>query len=280
LARWSACVLLLVFTAALGIAPATRPAVSEPAPLDYVALGDSITAGHDLLGGSREGFVPRYEAFIEADTGVPVDLVNLGVDGQSSSGLLRTLREGARVRHHVRGAEALTLDIGTNDLLLAHSMYVRGEPRPCGGSDGQRCLRTATARFKANYDAILQEIKALRGGRPTVLRAATLYDPFVSGDKKRDSHGGDGAKNDFEVFDAYYSAFNDHIATTATLNNVPYADVHRAFNGPTGGQDPRETGHVLPLPEDGIHPSNPGHAAIADLMRNLGYAPLYTPPAP
>lgn len=277
MAKWRPYALFLLFAVVLGIVPTARPAISEPAPPDYVALGDSITAGHDLLPGSREGFVPRYRAFIETDTDTTVNLVNLGVDGQSSSGLLQALRESARFRYYVREADVLTLNIGTNDLLLAHSMYVRGKPRICGGFDGQKCLRSATARFKANYGAILREIKTLRGGRPTVIRAATLYNPFVGRDKKRDSHGADGAKNDFEVFDAYYGTFNDHIAATATLHDVPYVDVHRAFNGPDGDQDPIETGHVLTYP-DGVHPSDPGHAAIADLIRDLGYAPLNPSP--
>ncbi len=272
------CVLFLVFVVGIAV-PTASPAVSEPVPIDYVALGDSITAGHDLLQGSREGFVPRYKASIEADTGNPVRLVNLGISGQSSSELLLSLRENARVRGHVRGAEVLTLDIGTKDAIVAHSMYVRGKPRPCGGTDGQRCLRAATARFGANYSGILREIQTLREGKPTVVRAATLYNPFVRGDVRRDSHGRDGGKNDFEVLDAHYRVFNDHVAAAATLRDVPYADVHRAFNGPDGDLDPIGAGYVLPSP-DGVHPSNAGHAAIADLMRESGYAPLFAPPAP
>jgi hypothetical protein len=124
----------------------------------------------------------------------------------------------------VSGAEVLTLYTGTNDLILAHSMYVRGKPEPCGGSDGQRCLRATMARFRANY-----------------------------------------------------GVFKGRIAA-ADLRGMPHVDVHQAFNGPNGDLDPIGMGHVLPLP-DGVHPSNAGHAAIADLMRDSGYAPLYTPPA-
>jgi hypothetical protein len=41
---------------------------------DYVALGDSLAVGV----GAHRGYVARYAAYITADTGAQIDLINLG----------------------------------------------------------------------------------------------------------------------------------------------------------------------------------------------------------
>jgi lysophospholipase L1-like esterase len=50
------------------------------------------------------------------------------------------------------------------------------------------------------------------------------------------------------------------------------AQVHLAFNGPNGEEDPIAKGLIT---GDGIHPNDNGHKAIADALRALGYAPLH-----
>ena len=64
---------------------------------------------------------------------------------------------------------------------------------------------------------------------------------------------------------------NQHIAASAKANGIPMAQVHLAFNGPNGEQDPLAEGLIA---LDGIHPNNNGHKAIADALRALGYGPL------
>jgi len=48
-------------------------------------------------------------------------------------------------------------------------------------------------------------------------------------------------------------------------------EVHLAFNGPNGDQDPVAKGLIT---VDGVHPNDNGHKAIADALCALGYGPL------
>src|SRR5919202_413942 len=104
---------------------------------NYVALGDSLAAGTGAL---HEGYVDRYAAYIDDDTGARVSVTNLGRNGQTSSELLYNLRNDPSWRRAVGEADVLTVNIGINDLGHAAEAYVGGA---CGGTDNQDCLRKA-----------------------------------------------------------------------------------------------------------------------------------------
>jgi lysophospholipase L1-like esterase len=226
-------------------APATREdagagertaAVAAPATWDYVALGDSLAAGV----GAREGYVARYAAHIESDTGARVEVLNLGVSGQTSSELLYALRNEESMRRALAAAEVVTFNIGINDLGHAGEAYERGA---CGGDDGQKCLRAAVAELEENWDAIVAEILSLRSTENTVIRTAGLgYTPRVAA-----------------VFESYVARVDRHIATTSATSGIPYAQPHLRDR------------HMSP---DGVHPNDAGYEVIAGRLRELGYAPL------
>jgi hypothetical protein len=107
-----------------------------------------------------------------------------------------------------------------------------------------------------------------------------IYNPYVRTDIVSDTWQYDGVidgvmmdLNDFQVFKVYFDQVNRHIASNAAV--IPSAQVHLAFNGPYGDEDPKSKGY---LSFDGIHPNNTGHRIIADELRKLGYAPLATIP--
>jgi lysophospholipase L1-like esterase len=214
-------------------------AVDAPATWDYVALGDSLAAGV----GAREGYVARYAAHIESDTGARVEVLNLGVSGQTSSELLRALRNDGSMRRALAAAEVVTFNIGINDLGHAGEAYERGT---CGGDDGQGCLRAAVAELEENRDAIVAEISSLRSTRDTVIRTAGLgYTPRVAA-----------------VFEPYVTRVDRHIAAASAEYHIPYA------------QPRLHDRHMSP---DGVHPNDDGHEAIAGRLRELGYEPLGPP---
>jgi lysophospholipase L1-like esterase len=217
----------------------TTAVTDAPATWDYVALGDSLAVGV----GARRGYVDRYASYIAADTGVRIDLVNLGRSGQTSSQLLHTLRTDPAVRHALGTAEVITFNIGINDLGEAAGAHANGT---CGGGDNQKCLRAAVETFEENWNAIIAELLSVRSTEDTLIRTAGIgYTPRVG-----------------ETFEPYIREVNRYIATTAADHDIPYAQPYLK------GKD---------MSPDGVHPNARGYKIIADRLRELGYGPL-TPP--
>jgi acyl-CoA thioesterase-1 len=78
-------------------------------PIHIVALGDSLTAGFGLP--IKYGFVSRLQTAL-ADKGVPVEIANAGVSGDTASDGL------ARLDWSVpQGTDAVILELGANDML-------------------------------------------------------------------------------------------------------------------------------------------------------------------
>ena len=231
----------------------------------YTALGDSI--GFGLFAPIGDGYVPTYERFIEADTGASVSAINLSIPGWTSSDLLRAIKGNLLFRVSVAASPIVTVNIGGNDLLVGRNSY---KDRTCGGADNQDCLRAGIATFSANFNAILAEVRSLRGSRNTIIRTMDVYNPFVNEDRAQDTWPNDQG-NDFQVLKPYIDAVNNQIAATATARNIPYAKVYLAFNGPNGDIDPGDRGLIA---FDGLHPNESGHRLIAELLRGLGYSPF------
>ena len=128
--------------------------------------------------------------------------------------------------------------------------------------------------FEENWEAIRFEIRALRTTdgtlTPTIIRTMNVYNPYVDADKSADTWLDDEG-NDFKVFKRYIDGVNTYIADNSKANGIPYADVYRAFNGPNGDIDPRTYRYIS---WDGLHPNDAGHKKMADLLRDLKYAPL------
>lgn len=260
--------LILVVVLLVGASQGTT--LAAPTSWDHVALGDSLATGY----GAFKGYVPRYEAHIETDTGVAVTRTNLGQNGWTSSQLLSALRNDPTFRRATREAEIVTWNIGGNDLRAARKSYKNGT---CGGPDNQDCLQAAVAKLETNWDAITAEVLELRSTRPTIVRTMDIYNPYVRTDIVSNTWPYDGRMgdmNDFEVFKIYFGQVNSHIATTSNTKGVPYAQVYLAFNGTNGDEDPKSKGY---LSFDGIHPNNTGHRIIADELRKLGYVPSTIP---
>ena len=130
--------LILVVVLLVGASRGTT--LAAPASWDYMALGDSLATGF----GAFKGYAPRYEAYIETDTGVGVTPTNLG---RTDRPVPNCSLPSATFRRASREAEIVTWDIGGNDLTAARNSYKKGT---CGGSDNQACLRAGVANLKTN----------------------------------------------------------------------------------------------------------------------------------
>jgi lysophospholipase L1-like esterase len=235
----------------------------------YTALGDSWATGYL----AQQGYVSLYNGYLQTDNGVGVTLYNLAQNGWTSGNLLNALRTDPVFQNAVSQANVITWDIGSNDFKNARASY---QSRKCGGKDNQSCLRNAVATFKANWDAILVEILSRRSVSSTIIRTMDMYYARVQVDKATNTFDDnkeppESRGNDFQVLSYYFNQMNNYIASTASIYSIPMAQVHQAYNGVSGDEDPVAKGYIA---TDGSHPSNTGHQVIANLFRGLGYAPL------
>ena len=111
---------------------------------------------------------------------------------------------------------------------------------------------------EGNWNAIIAELLSLRSTNDAIIRVAGLgYTPYLG---HEDAAGGSGRDpNDLQVFKPYPDEDNRRIATKASDNGIPYAEVRL------------ERGY---LSQDGVHPNDEGYEVIAGRLRDLGYSPL------
>jgi lysophospholipase L1-like esterase len=236
----------------------------------YTAMGDSIATAYTVTAGG--GYVPRYQGYIQSDTGSGVTLYNLGQNGWTSGRLLGALRMDPVFQSAVVQSEVVMWNVGINDMMSARNSY---KNRKCGGTDNQDCLRSMVATFKANWDGLVGEVLVRRTTGDTIIRTMDIYNPWVKADRAKnttaDKSEGAVRGNDFQVIKYYLDQMNAHVAASAAAHFIPCAQVHAAFNGASGDEDPIAKGLIG---SDGLHPTDAGHKLIADLLRGLGYAPL------
>jgi len=97
--------LILLLLALLAALPA-----AAQAPLRVIAIGDSLTAGYGL--DQADGLVPQLGRWLEANGAPGVEIVNMGVSGDTTA--------GGRARLDwvlAEGADAVILALGGNDVL-------------------------------------------------------------------------------------------------------------------------------------------------------------------
>ena len=142
-------------------------------PLRLVALGDSLTAGFGLP--EEEGFVPQLEEWLAGQGRDDVDVINMGVSGDTSAGGLARLDWALG-----EGAEAVMVELGANDLLrgvdpastrdnLDQILTKLGERDLPVLISGMRASGNFGPEYKEAYDAMFPELATKHGA---------VYDPF------------------------------------------------------------------------------------------------------
>lgn len=214
-----------------------------PPPVRYVALGDSLATG----AGARQGYAERFAQLLDTSLDEPLVFDNLARDGWTSADLLDAVREDAAFVRALGAADVVTLDIGGNDLLRAQRQVLDGT---CGGD---ACLHATVDEFRANWDAVVAEVREVTGDDVRLL-TMDLYNPFVAGLESL------GLLDRLEPF---LDAVNHHIAASAGAQDLSVVPVRAAFNGEGGREDPVVRGLIA---ADGVHPSDDGHALVAELL--------------
>jgi lysophospholipase L1-like esterase len=228
--------------------------------VNYASLGDSIAFG--LYAFPGQGYVPLYANDIHNATHLSVNLYPLGVPGWTSTDLANALKSNVLFQVSVYAANAITWNVGGNDLNQARSSFNAGT---CGGNDNEQCLKDAVQTFQSNWFVIINVIKFLRKGRPTILRTMDIYNPYVAEDT---------AAGHYDVLNKYLTLVNDIIHSTESspppgIPKIPYARVYEAFNTLNGMVVDPASKNLLAF--DGFHPNSAGHAVIAAKLNELGY---------
>ncbi len=241
----------------------------RPAPIGYLALGDSYAAGVGASDPATRGYVPLFADTLVGPAGEPLAARNLGIPGATSADFLgdwaaRGADGTGPLATAVRalgagGIGVVTLDIGGNDILR-----LLKPGAACAGAaiDGDPCLAAMREQLRAVTVANVPQIIAalVEAATPgTQLLILTYPNPFSVGQGSVT-----GARTELamgELNAIITGAARDNAARAAARGLVlTIVDLAPVFAGQGGSLT-----HVRDTPPD-IHPTDAGHAAIADLL--------------
>jgi hypothetical protein len=250
--------------------PPTEPAIP---PWSLVAVGDSIPYNSPQDCPGCTGFVDRYAAAIEKATGHPVEVQNLSQhNGLQTDGLLEELKTDVKRREALANADIIIVSIANNDNPLT------GNDDPCHGFTGNTidwtkftptCATAAAETFLPKLESVFAQVVALRAGKPTIFRTINGYNDWIGGTDSETLK--DTPPEATNATRAVYDAWTAMVCKAAEANGFSCADTYHAFNGPDGL---KLAAGVLTASKMNGHPSDKGNEVIAQVLADLGYAPL------
>jgi lysophospholipase L1-like esterase len=230
-------------------------------------VGDSIAFNSPDDCHGCTGFVDRYAEAITKATGHPVEVKNLSQhNGLQIDGLLKELETDTLRREALANADIIIVNIAHNDIA-----WNRNDD-PCDGPTGdspdwskfnESCAVAAAEIFRPKYESLYSQIADLRAGKPTIFRTINRYNDWTG------VPGGVDSPADINATRVVLDAWDEMVCKAAEANAFTCADIYHAFNGADGLQSA-----VQLLASDTIHPSNKGNEMIAQVLTDLGFAPL------
>jgi lysophospholipase L1-like esterase len=249
-------VLPLALLAACGSSAETPPLTGP-----YLALGDSLSEGVGASGPDVTSFV----ALVHQDLGADIELMNLGVAGDTSQDLIETQLDRAANEITSRNGDAdpandisvVTLEIGGNDLLdVFFEMVLPGIcPNVEVGLETPECveeLRSALETYQPNLSLILQRLREADPDVPIYL--LTLYNPFSGGSPEIDELVELALEG--EPGSPFPEGMNDIVRSEASAYDARLVDVYPSFEGKA-----REY-----ISSDAIHPNDTGYAVMSNVV--------------
>ncbi len=252
LSRWLGCLagVGLLLTSGCGSSDEGAGEITE-STWDVVILSDSYLAD----------VAERYAEHVANANDVEVVLHNEWKRELSAEALTLELAEGAfgwGWPDLVRDAEVVVY------LASPVGLVPEDQVENCGNGGGPIAESHCDDDWAAYQEALEQvpvEIKRLRDGQPTIIRAVEAYSPGIG---RWDEAGV------YEQCLACDTYAREAERAAADALGVPIAKVWDAFNGPDHTEDPVAKGYIS---SDGFHPSTQGAQVIADQLHDLGYAP-------
>jgi len=240
LAGAAAAALALTLVAPAAMAASGSAQAATGARPSLVALGDSITFGYGLQPGSSKPSTEAFPYLIGKMDGYAV--TDLGVPGWTSGDLLKALAT-APFQHALAGAAAVTIDIGSNDILqpaLRDGLLRPGDLNPTVTAADAAQFAAAIAQFGVNLPKILTAVKELAPHAEIALY--NLYDPIPS-----------YATHLHAIAHELIGAENDIILADAARFHVTLANANGAIAG-------KQATDIIP---GNVHPTVAGQEALA-----------------
>lgn len=206
-------------------------------PLNYVALGDSLTVG---VGSAifTPGFVGDYTLLSQSALCAPICPRVFAKIGATTDEILQSLSI-PEVAYHISHADIITLTAGGNDLIHAAEAFLVNHK--------VQDLETAVNQSTANISKIICKIHELNPPEKHtyILRILDLYNPFPNISETR----------------PWIHAFNTHLASFSSMPHIGIANIYSPFEGRQ-----KEL-----LSSDHVHPNPKGYKVMAEATYRLGY---------
>jgi hypothetical protein len=252
-------ILALLLAACSTLSIGGTPDLMEMEEWDLLWISDS----------SGWGVAEVYAAYIEEDTGIPVNVYDYWDGGLSAGTILDILEGGSnfnaeldRIPERIPEMEVIVFYTNPEESVDADNPWDWN----CGQSTLLKtyvnaCEMDTFALYTQHLESIYQHIFDLHNGRPLIIRAYDAYNPTLARWEK------DGT---FDACQACWGNYNAAIHQAAAKFDIPVAKVYDAWNGSDHNQDPNDKGYT----KDGIHPNELGAQVIAEELRKLGYDPV------
>jgi lysophospholipase L1-like esterase len=137
---------------------------NEAATFGIVAIGDSLTRG--MGDNAGKGYV-GYTQDLLGEAGRQVSVVNLGIKGLTTTGLLEQLQQ-REIQRQIGGADAILMTIGANDLFMGGSTLA---------NLAEDSLNELSAPALDRLNGILHTVHGLNAD--AAIYVFGLYDPFA-----------------------------------------------------------------------------------------------------
>ena len=267
----------------LGLAP--RPAAAQHT---YLAVGDSVAFGYQdptltpdpPASAGFAGYAQPYDAFLSAQAGAPVTLLNLGIVGETSTSLVTpsaatagngllnsnyslstpTTQDALLVSELTTlgsGVSNITVQVGANDILgLATSAAFQTAVATNNVAAQQSLLNGTLATIGTNYDTLLGQIHTL--SPQADVQVLGYYNPYA-------------ALPETDPISVYLKAvstplnlaLNAKIAQEAAAHGDGFVDLYTPFLGHESTLT--LSGELIPTPfgpAPNDHPTTAGYAVI------------------
>lgn len=242
--------------------PASNAFSAEIPQTRFAVLGDSIASGYGLDNAHN-----CYASLISAKKSYY--LTNDAVPGHTTEDLLWVVCHSENARNSIKDADIISVSIGGNDLiqLLLNADTATIMDIMFNGINA-KAVKEASEKMEFNIDSICTELRLLNPDAPVIVQ--TIYNPLYA-NKQYSSYASFAEKFVPVMMEIMNEACTRH-------NNIFIADIYSVFDNYYEQQ-----GSYDVIQADGIHPSEKGHALIADVIldviNELEQKGLVTPPA-